>query len=100
MLGQPIMRGLMLTVNNLLANAFVPVAVPIVLHRLEKEHQIPAEELGTINPAHPRFVEYHRDLQKVLDKQFGRLIGPQQDDALRLSDKAVSKKQRTSARSV
>jgi len=31
----PSMRGLMLTVNNLVANAYVPVAVPILLRRLE-----------------------------------------------------------------
>jgi hypothetical protein len=59
----------------LMANAFVPIAVPIVMHRLEERAQIPEGELGTIAPDHPRFVAYQRNLQTVLDKQFGRLIG-------------------------
>jgi hypothetical protein len=49
MFRRPIMRGLMLTVNNILANAYVPTAVPVSLRRLEKDVTLPAEEMGTIN---------------------------------------------------
>jgi hypothetical protein len=39
MVGNDEMRGLMLTVNNLVANAFAPIAVPIVMPRLDREEK-------------------------------------------------------------
>ena len=76
MLGEPLMRGLMLTVNNLVANAYVPVAVPILLRRLEEGEEITPGELGTINSLNPKFASYQSELRRILEKQFGRLISP------------------------
>ena len=70
------MRGLMLTVNNLVANAYVPVAVPILLRRLEEGEEITPGELGTINSLNPKFASYQSELRRILEKQFGRLISP------------------------
>jgi hypothetical protein len=72
MLGEPSMRGLMLTVNSLVANAYVPVAVPILLRRLEEGEKITPGELGTINSLNPKFASYQSELRRILEKQFGR----------------------------
>jgi hypothetical protein len=76
MLGEPSMRGLMLTVNNLVANAYVPVAVPILLRRLEEGEEITPGELGTINSLNPKFASYQSELKRILGRRFGRLISP------------------------
>lgn len=76
MVGEPAMRGVMLTVNNVAANAYVPVAVPVVLRRLESGDQIAPTDLGDIDPGHRKFSSYRMELERTLDKQFARLITP------------------------
>jgi hypothetical protein len=74
MVGEPVMRGLMLTVNNIVANAWVPVALPIVLRRVGDGEQIAPENLGNIDPQHPKFSVYQSELKSTLDKQFAHLV--------------------------
>jgi len=94
MVGETVMRGLMLTVNNFVANAYVPIAVPIAMHRLAEGEQIAPEQLGTITLDHPKFASYRGDLQKVLDRQFGRLIGSEWSGVLERTKNASVKKRK------
>lgn len=59
MVGEPAMRGVMLTVNNVVAN-----------------DEIAPTDLGDIDPGHRRFSSYRMELERTLDKQFARLITP------------------------
>ena len=74
MFRRPIMRGLMLTVNNIVANAYVPTAVPVSLRRLDKDVTLPAGEIGTINASHPNFNAYKKELDEVVERRFGVMI--------------------------
>lgn len=76
MLGEPVMRGLMLTVSNLVANAYVPVALPVVIRRLEDLRMQP-ESFGHIEPSDPRYTEFQSELSKVIQRQYGRFVGLQ-----------------------
>lgn len=73
MLGEPIMRGLMLTIRNVVANAYAPIAVPVVLRRL-KDNQEGAFEYGHIDQSNARFATYSSELAKVIDRGYGALL--------------------------
>jgi hypothetical protein len=75
MVGEACMRGLALTVDNVLAHAYIPVAIPVVLKRLDVNQEIAADALGDIDPSHSQYAAYSEELQVVTEKQFGRLIG-------------------------
>lgn len=72
MLGEPVMRGLMLTVSNLVANAFVPVALPVVLRRLEDKPS--ASDIGHVAPTDPRYPSLRSELLKVTERQYGKML--------------------------
>jgi hypothetical protein len=65
-------RGLLLTLGNVLANAYVPVAAPVVLIRQTSA----ADALGEIAPAHPKYQDYRADLDHVLRASYARLVIP------------------------
>jgi len=77
MLGEPVMRGLLLTVSNLVANAFIPVAVPVSMRRLAEDSPDPAD-FGHLAPADPRYAAAIAELRQVVERQYGRLIDPLQ----------------------
>lgn len=77
MLGEPVMRGLLLTVSNLVANAFIPVALPVALRRLADDSLDPAD-FGHFAPTEDRYVAALAELRQVLERQYGRLIDPMQ----------------------
>ena len=62
MLGEPAMRGLMLTVTNPVANAWTPLALPVMLRRLRDGEELKPSEIGTINSPHPKFTAYRNAL--------------------------------------
>jgi hypothetical protein len=74
MLGEPVMRGLMLTVRNLVANAYAPIAVPVVLRRLG-DADVAAYDFGHIDPEHKQFQAYSAELAKVIDRGYGTFLG-------------------------
>lgn len=74
MVGEACMRGVSLAVHNVMANAYIPVAAPVVLRRLESGRDIPEAELGLIDLEHPKFRAYSLDLQAVATRQFARLM--------------------------
>jgi hypothetical protein len=76
MVGDSVMRGLMLTVSNVVANAYVPVVVPVVFRRREGDKQIAPNELGVIAPEHPKFATYQAELNDTIKRQFGRFLTP------------------------
>jgi hypothetical protein len=75
MLGEPVMRGLMMTVSNLVANAFIPVALPVALRRLSEVDPDPAD-FGHITPDDTRHKAAMAELKQVVAKQYARLINP------------------------
>jgi hypothetical protein len=75
MLGEPVMRGLMMTVSNLVANAFIPIALPVALRRLSEAEPDPAD-FGHIAPDDPRYKAVTAELKQVLARQYARLISP------------------------
>jgi hypothetical protein len=75
MLGEPVMRGLMMTVSNLVANAFIPIALPVALRRLSEADPDPAD-FGHITPDDPRHKALMLELKQVLAKQYARLVSP------------------------
>jgi hypothetical protein len=75
MLGEPVMRGLMMTVSNLVANAFIPIALPVTLRRLSEGDPDPAE-FGHIAPEDARYKAAMVELKQVLARQYARLINP------------------------
>lgn len=77
MLGEPVMRGLLLTVSNLVANAFIPVALPVAMRRLA-EASPDAADFGHIAPADARYDAAMGELRQVVERQYGRLIDPLQ----------------------
>ena len=77
MRGEPVMRGLLLTVSNLVANAFIPVALPVAIRRLAEEAPDPAN-FGHIASTDARYAVALAELQQVVDRQYGRLIDPLQ----------------------
>jgi hypothetical protein len=74
MVGEPCMRGLALTEQNVLANAWVPIALPIVMKRLDVGQQLPTNDLGLIGRDHEKFEDYDRQLKAVIDRNYGRLV--------------------------
>lgn len=74
MIGAPFMRGLFLAVENSLANAWIPVASPVVLKRLEPGEKLQPEELGRIEKGNDLFESYSAELSMVTQRQFGRLV--------------------------
>lgn len=72
MIGTPTMRGLLLAVENHIANAWIPVATPIVLKRLEDNEKIDPNSLGKIADVHPQYRGYAGELKTALERQFGR----------------------------
>jgi hypothetical protein len=75
MLGEPVMRGLMMTVTNLVANAFIPIALPVTLRRLSEGDPDPAE-FGHIAPEDARYKAAMVELRQVVARQYARLINP------------------------
>lgn len=75
MLGEPVMRGLLLTVSNLVANAFIPVALPVAMRRLAEEDPDPAD-FGHLAPTDARYISARDELRQVVDRQYGQLIDP------------------------
>jgi len=75
MLGEPVMRGLMMTVSNLVANAFIPIALPVALRRLPEGDPDPSD-FGHIAPDDPRYKAAMVELKHVLARQYARLISP------------------------
>jgi hypothetical protein len=73
MLGEPVMRGLMMTVSNLVANAFIPIALPVALRRLSEVDPDPAD-FGHITPDDARYKAVTAELKHVIEKQYARLI--------------------------
>lgn len=73
MIGEPCMRGLVLMVENVVANAYIPVASPVTLKRLEADEAVSPDELGHIDFGHEKFDAYQRQLEIVLKRQFARL---------------------------
>jgi hypothetical protein len=74
MLGEQLMRGLMLTVRNLVANAYAPIALPVVLRRLG-DAGIDRDDFGHIEPDHRQFPAYSTELAKVIDRGYGTFLG-------------------------
>jgi len=72
MLGDPVMRGAMLSVHNAVAHAFTPVAVPVLLRRLEPSPT--SEAVGEISKGHSSYNGYRSELQVVVAKQFARAV--------------------------
>lgn len=77
MLGEPVMRGLLLTVSNLVANAFIPVALPVAMRRLTHDNPDPAD-FGHLTPTEDRYAAALEELRQVVERQYGRLIDPLQ----------------------
>lgn len=77
MIGVPIMRGLMLAVENSIANAWIPVAAPVALKRLEEVSDIKDGDIGRILPDHPSYGAYSEELDIVMQRQFGRMATAQ-----------------------
>jgi hypothetical protein len=75
MLGEPVMRGLMMTVSNLVANAFIPVALPVAMRRSSEVDPDPAD-FGHISPDDARYKAAMAELKQVVTKQYARLINP------------------------
>jgi hypothetical protein len=75
MLGEPVMRGLMMTVSNLVANAFIPVALPVALRRLPEADPDPSD-FGHITPEDTRYKAAMSELKQVVARQYARLINP------------------------
>ena len=75
MLGEPVMRGLLLTVSNLIANAFIPVGLPVAMRRLA-EASPDAADFGHIAPGDARYDAAFGELRQVVERQYGRLIDP------------------------
>ena len=73
MIGEAIMRGLILAVDNCMANAWIPVAAPVSLARIDRPSDIPLDALGLIKPSHSHFADYAKELRATLDRQYGRL---------------------------
>jgi hypothetical protein len=76
MIGEPCMRGLAMTVDNVLAHAYIPVAIPVVLKRLDsgQDKDIAADSLGDLDSSHAQYAHYKDELQIVTERQFGRLV--------------------------
>ncbi len=74
MLGEPVMRGLMLTVRNVVANAYAPIAVPVILRRLG-EKEASAYDFGHVDPDHKQYAAYSSELTKVIDRGYGAFLG-------------------------
>lgn len=74
MLGEPTMRGLMLTVRNVVANAYAPIALPVVLRRLG-EAEIASYDFGHIEAEHRNYNVYSAELAKVIDRGYGTFLG-------------------------
>lgn len=77
MLGEPVMRGLLLTVSNLVANAFIPVALPVAMRRLAEDSPDPAD-FGHFAPTDAHYASALAELRQVVERQYGRLIDPLQ----------------------
>lgn len=73
MIGEPVMRGLILAVENSLANAWIPVAAPVSLRRLGDPSAPEPGGLGRIMPDNSNYASYSSEIQIVLDRQFGRM---------------------------
>jgi hypothetical protein len=73
MLGEPVMRGLMMTVSNLVANAFIPVALPVALRRLSEVDPDPVD-FGHIAPDDAGYKAAMAELKQVVARQYARLI--------------------------
>ena len=68
------MRGLLLTVDNVVANAYVPVSLPVVFQRLDAGKGVPTSDLGMIKSTHPLYHSYREQIIVVMDRQFGRMV--------------------------
>src|SRR6476619_256218 len=58
MVGEPCMRGLLLTVDNVVANAYIPVSLPVVFKRLDAGKGVSTSDLGMIKSTHPLYHSY------------------------------------------
>lgn len=77
MIGEPVMRGLILAVDNCMANAWIPVAAPVSLTRTDRPDAVPVDALGRIEPGHAQFSGYAQELRTTLARQYGRLVSRQ-----------------------
>jgi hypothetical protein len=66
------MRGLMLTLGNLVATAYIPMALPVALL---KKDEINESDLGRIEPGHAMYETYREELLAVPNDGYGRLVG-------------------------
>jgi hypothetical protein len=67
------MRGLMLTLGNLVATAYIPMALPVALLKNENAKE---EDLGGINESHRMYKTYKEELVAVITEGYGRLVAP------------------------
>jgi hypothetical protein len=74
MVGERAMRGMMMAVHRMVANAFVPVATPIVLLRLDETSRLAKGDTGSIKPEHSRYRDYQNELLKVTSMQYARFL--------------------------
>jgi hypothetical protein len=74
MVGERAMRGMMMAVHRMVANAFVPVATPIVLLRLDETGHLAKDDTGSIKPEHSRYRDYQNELLKVTSMHYARFL--------------------------
>lgn len=65
------MKGLLLTMGNILGNVFSPVSVPIVMLKVPV---IQDSMSGQIKPGHEHFERYQAELSSVEEEDYGRWI--------------------------
>ena len=72
MLGEPVMRGAMMSVHNVIAQAYTPVVLPVSFRRLDYGPSVDA--WGTIRKNRPAYESYRAELDTVVSRQFVRTI--------------------------
>jgi hypothetical protein len=65
------MKGIMLTMGNVFANLYRPVAMPVIMNKYET---ISKEMIGKINPKSPAYAQFKQDLVAVEQDQFAKWI--------------------------
>ena len=63
------MKGIMLTMGNVFANLYTPVAMPVVMNKYDV---IEKHMTGKIGPDSPMYEEYNQDLLSVEQHQFAK----------------------------
>lgn len=69
------MKGIMLTMGNVFANLYRPVAMPVILNKYDT---VTPEMIGEIGPESRLYEEYNQDLLAVEATQFAKWIRPTQ----------------------